>query len=101
LTPGVETATGSLGQGFGAGVAIAEAYLSARQQLTRFEIINQFDLSRPRIGQAFREDGPTMAHTARRVCRGSQPISSSDYFGAPNFERIDAKGTFYTGWETK
>ena len=101
LTSGVETATGSLGQGFGAGATIAEAYLSARQQLTRFEIINHFDLSRPRIGQAFRE---RWSHNGTH-CTTCMPWLPANLvqrlFRSPNFERIDAKDTFYTGRETK
>lgn len=44
ITPGVETTTGPLGQGFGNGVgmAIAEAYLAGRYNRPGFEIIHHF-----------------------------------------------------------
>jgi transketolase len=47
ITPGVEVATGPLGQGFanGVGMAIAEAYLAARYNKPGFEIINHHTYS--------------------------------------------------------
>jgi transketolase len=47
ITPGVETTTGPLGQGFanGVGMAIAEAYLAARYNKSGFEIINHHTYS--------------------------------------------------------
>ncbi|MCA9451348.1 MAG: transketolase, partial [Nitrospira sp.] len=44
ITPGVETTTGPLGQGFGNGVgmAIAEAYLAGRYNRPGFEVIHHY-----------------------------------------------------------
>ena len=71
-TPGVETTTGPLGQGFGNGVgmAMAEAHLAARYNRPGFDIVNHFTY-------AIVSDGDLMEGVASEAARWPAICSSA------------------------